>query len=305
MSLPFRLVDVFTPLPFAGNQLCVVPVPAGLDVSTMQMVAREIGFSETTFVTERHHDGYAMRIFTPEAELPFAGHPTLGTAFVMVSEGLVTSPTVQVVAAGEVPVEVDVDANTAVMTQFPAEFGPLFPDRDLIARAIGLEVDDLEPDLPIQTVSTGLPPTIVPLRDADTLRRARRHDRLVAEAVAASGGEELYLFALADGRVMARMFDAGFGIGEDPATGSAAGPLGAYLAEHGIAEIPGSILIRQGDQVGRPSELHVDVHREGGTWRVRVGGGVHVVGRGEFHVERDLGGPSPTEAASTEPEAPS
>jgi len=108
MDVPFRIVDVFTERPLAGNQLCVVPEPVELDDATMQALALEIGFSETTFVTEYGADCYAMRIFTPDQELPFAGHPTLGTAFVMVSEGRVTSPVVQVVQAGEIPVEVDV-----------------------------------------------------------------------------------------------------------------------------------------------------------------------------------------------------
>ena len=284
VEVSFRLVDVFTPRPLAGNQLCVVPDPVGLDDATMQALAREIGFSETTFVTRSGDDRYAMRIFTPATELPFAGHPTLGTAFVMVSEGRVSSPAVQVVTAGEIPVEVDVATNTAWMTQLPVEFRQPFDDRRLIARAVGLEEGDLHPNLPVQTVSTGLPPTIVPVRDAATLRRAVPDGKVIADAVAASGGEELYLFALAGDGAVARMFDAEFGSGEDPATGSAAGPLGAYLAEYGLAGMPGSVMIRQGEQVGRPSELHVEARREDGAWRVRVGGGVHLVGRGEFRL---------------------
>ena len=284
VNVPFRLVDVFAPRPLAGNQLCVVPGPTALEDSTMQALAREIGFSETTFVTESGGDRYAMRIFTPASELPFAGHPTLGTAFVLVSEGRVSSPATQVVAAGEIPVEVDLETGTAWMTQLPPAFGPVFEDRELIARAIGLEASDLDPDLPVRTVSTGLPPTIVPLRDAETLRRAVRNAAVVADAVAASGGEDLYLFAVTEEGVTARMFDAELGVGEDPATGSAAGALGAYLAEHDLAGMPGSVLIRQGAQVGRPSELFVEISSEDGVWRVRVGGGVHVVGRGTFEL---------------------
>jgi trans-2,3-dihydro-3-hydroxyanthranilate isomerase len=284
MDVPFRLVDVFTPTPLSGNQLCVVPDPIELDDATMQAIAQEIGFSETTFVTEADGDRYAMRIFTPDAELPFAGHPTLGTAFVMVSEGRITSPATQVVAAGEIPVEVDVPSRFAWMTQLPVAFGREFDDRELIARAIGLEEDDLEPGLPVQTVSTGLLWTIVAVRDAERLGRAQRDGRALAEAAVRSGDEGLYLFAVTDEGVTARMFDATFGIGEDPATGSAAGPLGAYLAAHGLAGMPGSILVRQGERVGRPSELHVDVVDEDGRWRVRVGGGAHVVGQGVFHL---------------------
>ena len=183
MDVPFRLVDVFTPRPLAGNQLCVVPEPVDLDHDRMLALAQEIGFSETTFVTASEADRYAMRIFTPGMELPFAGHPTLGTAFVMVSEGRVTSPATQVVAAGEIPVEVDVAVGTAWMTQLPASFGRVFEDRDLIATAIGLEVEDLAAELPVQPVSTGLPPTIVPIRDVETLRRAARNDRAIGRAI--------------------------------------------------------------------------------------------------------------------------
>lgn len=284
VPIPFRIVDVFTPRPLAGNQLCVIPEPVELDAEGMQAIALEIGFSETTFVTKSGGDRYAMRIFTPGSELPFAGHPTLGTAFVMVSEGRVTSPATQVVAAGEIPVEVDLATGFAWMTQLPAEFGPAVEDRELIAGAIGLAVDDLDADLPIGTVSTGLRITIVPVRDAERVRRVVRDETLTREAVTRSNADCLYLFAVTDEGVTARMFDAEMGIGEDPATGGAAGPLGAYLAEHGLAGAPGPVTIRQGEQVGRPSELHVEVAREGDAWRVRVGGGVHVVGRGEFDV---------------------
>jgi trans-2,3-dihydro-3-hydroxyanthranilate isomerase len=284
VRVPFRLVDVFTPRPLGGNQLCVVPEPGELDDAEMQAIAKEIGFSETTFVTEAAGARYVMRIFTPGQELPFAGHPTLGTAFVLVGEGRVSTPATQVIAAGEIPVEVDVEANTAWMTQLPAEFGPIFPDRDLIARAIGLSTADLDPGRPVQTVSTGLPTTIVPVRDLETIRRATRNERLVGEAVAASGGRDLYLFAPRAEGVTARMFDSEFGIGEDPATGSAAGPLGAYLAEYGDLGKTRSVTIHQGEQVGRPSELNVEVDREGDAWRVRVGGGVHIVGRGAFEL---------------------
>jgi trans-2,3-dihydro-3-hydroxyanthranilate isomerase len=284
VNVPFRLVDVFTPRPLAGNQLCVVPEPSQLDEAEMQAIAKEIGFSETTFVTEAARDRYAMRIFTPGQELPFAGHPTLGTAFVLVSEGRVSTPATQVIVAGEIPVEVDVASGTAWMTQLPAEFGPIFPDRDLIARAIGLTTADLDPDRPVQRVSTGLPTAIVPVRDLDILRRATRNEHLVGEAVRASGGQDLYLFAPTAEGVTARMFDSEFGIGEDPATGSAAGPLGAYLAEYGDLGTTRPVSIRQGEQVGRPSELHVEARRENGAWRVRVGGGVHIVGRGAFEL---------------------
>ena len=285
MRIPFRLVDVFTERPLAGNQLCVVAEPfAGLEPPTMQAVASEIGFSETTFVTSFGGDRYAMRIFTPDQELPFAGHPTLGTAFVMVSEGRVSSPATQTVPIGEIPVEVDVERGFARMRQLRAEFGSEFADRGLLAEAVGLSVDELHPGLPAQVVSTGLPPLIVPIRDPDALRRAVRRPEVVRRVIERSGGEELYLFAIGDdGGVTSRFFDAG-AIGEDPATGSAAGPLGAYLAKRGLAGMPGEVLVRQGEQVGRPSELHVEAEPDGESFRIHVSGGVRVIGRGEFNL---------------------
>ena len=183
------------------------------------------------------------------------------------------------------PVEVDLDRGFAWMTQPPPSVGPEFDDRSLVAQASGLEPDDLDPDLPMQVISTGLAPLLVPVRDEAALRRAERHEPVVRRATEASGGECLYLFAIrGDGDVMARMFDASFGVGEDPATGSAAGPLGVYLASRGLAGMPGDAVVAQGELVGRPSFLHLDVRPDGGSWTVRVGGGVRIVGEGVFRV---------------------
>lgn len=285
MRVAFRLVDVFTDRPFAGNQLCVIPDPQTLDADAMQVLAREIGFSETTFVTEAAAGRYAMRIFTPDEELPFAGHPTLGTAFVLAQEGRIESNAVQRTHAGEVPVEVDLARSSARMRQLPPTFGPAFEDREVLAAAASLSVDELDPELPARVVATGLGSLMVPVRDPAALRRAERDARGVRAATEASGGEALYLFAVeGPGRVTARMFDPGVGIGEDPATGSAAGPLGAYLAEHGLAGMPGGVVIRQGEQVGRPSELRVDVARDGASWVIHVEGGVRIVGDGGFEL---------------------
>lgn len=289
-EVPFRLVDVFCERPLQGNQLCVVPDAAGLDAATMQALAREIGFSETTFVTEAGGDRFAMRIFTPAQELPFAGHPTLGTAFVLAREGRIRTPALQVVAAGEFRVDVDLAAGRARMRQLPPVFGPRLEDRALAARAAGLAPEDLREDLPLEVVSTGLPHLIAPVRDAWALRRATRVGELVAEVCAAVGASSMYLFAETAGAVLARMFDPELGIGEDPATGSAAGPLGAYLARYGLIGVPGSVRIRQGEQVGRPSLLEVEVAAEASGYRVEVGGGVVVVGEGVFRL--DAGVPS-------------
>jgi trans-2,3-dihydro-3-hydroxyanthranilate isomerase len=286
VEVSFRLVDVFAEVPFAGNQLCVVPdPPAGLDAETMAMLAQEIGFSETTFVTEIRDGGYDVRIFTPDAELPFAGHPTLGTAFTLAAEDRVGPHAVQTSAAGDVPVDVDLAAGTAWMQQLPPVFGDPFDDRAAVARAAALELGDLVEGLPIVAGSTGLAHLMVPLRQEDALRRARRDDAGCGIVCAATGTESLYLFAVrGDGDVMARMFDRGANIGEDPATGSAAGPLGAYLALHGLAGMPGTVVIAQGEMVRRPSFLHVEAQPQGESFSVRVGGGVRIVGEGSFRV---------------------
>jgi trans-2,3-dihydro-3-hydroxyanthranilate isomerase len=286
MDIGFRLVDVFTEVPFAGNQLCVVPeTPQGLDPAAMQTLAREIGFSETTFVSSADAAGYRMRIFTPDEELRFAGHPTLGTAFTLATEGRVGSDVVQTTSAGRVRVRVDLSKGSAVMHQLPPVFGAVFADRDLAAAAAGLGATDLAEGLPIQPVDTGLASLMVPVKDESTLRRTERDARACADLAEASGARTLYFFAVrGDGDVMARMFDPGIGIGEDPATGSAVGPLGAYLASNGLAGAAEGvrITVAQGEMVNRPSFLHVDVERDGDGWSVRVGGGVRIVGQGTF-----------------------
>ena len=286
MEVAFRIVDVFTEVPFAGNQVCVVPEPPdGLDSVTMSVLANEIGFSETTFVTAVRPNGYDVRIFTPDSELPFAGHPTLGTAFTLASEGRVTPDVTQTSAAGDVPVDVDVTAGFAWMRQLPPTLGEPFDDREAVARAAGLEPEDLVDGLPIVAASTGLAHLMVPVVDEPAVRRAVRNDGRCSAVCAATETESLYLFTVrGDGDVMARMFDRLATIGEDPATGSAAGPLGVYLATHGLAAMPGRVVVAQGEMVGRPSFLHVDVQDDAGPFVARVGGGVRIVGEGSFRV---------------------
>ena len=283
MEIGFRLLDVFCDRPFAGNQLCVVPdVPSDLDADGMQTLAREIAFSETTFVTEADGARYTMRIFTPDQELPFAGHPTLGTAYLLASEGRVRSPAIQTTSVGEVPVEIDLEEGSGRMRQRPPVFGDEFHDGEAIARAAGLRPEDLHPELPAQVVSTGLAPLLAPVRDLDALRDAERDARATREVCERAGGECLYLFAETPDGITARMFDPGAGIGEDPATGSAAGALGAYLAQRSVAGMPGRVTVAQGEQVGRPSFLHLEAEPHGDTFVVHVGGGVRIVGEGRF-----------------------
>jgi trans-2,3-dihydro-3-hydroxyanthranilate isomerase len=283
MRIEFRLVDVFTEQPLAGNQLCVVPEPpAELTDDLMQAIAREIGFSETTFVSEASGDRYAMRIFTPGSEMPFAGHPSVGTAFVLISEGRIRSPAVQSVTAGEFRVEADPAAGTGWMEQRPPSFGEAPTDLVTLAEVVGLVPPDLHPDLAPQVVSTGLPHLVVPLRNEDALGRAWPDPSRLESLLESLGADGVYLaFLPGDGTARTRMFAPGVGVMEDPATGSAAGPLGAYLIEHGAMD-PGRLRIAQGVEMGRPSMLLVDVGRDEDGLSVWVGGGVAIVGAGHF-----------------------
>jgi trans-2,3-dihydro-3-hydroxyanthranilate isomerase len=282
VRIPFRIVDVFTDRPLAGNQLCVIPDPVDLRDDQMQAIAAEIGFSETTFVTHTEERRYSMRIFTPGLELPFAGHPSLGTAFVLISEGRVQSPVTQSVRARDVEIEVDVGSSFARMAQLPPRFGPYLDDPERVANAAGLRAGDLHPDLRPRQVWTGLNQLIVPLRDVETVVRARANVELLAPLLAEAESDTYYLFAVSgDRRAKARMFASDVGIVEDPATGSAAGPLGAYLVEQGVMQ-PGLITISQGAEIGRPSTLFVDVESGPDGWTVHVGGGVVKVAEGAF-----------------------
>jgi trans-2,3-dihydro-3-hydroxyanthranilate isomerase len=281
MRFRFRLVDVFTDRPLAGNQLCVIPEPpSSISDQVMQAVAREIGFSETTFVGQAGGDRYSVRIFTPGTEIPFAGHPTLGTAYVLVEEGRVRSPVTQVLVAGEVPVSVNLDDGLARMEQFPPEFGDVVKDSSAIAEAVSLDQVDLAEEMPAQFVSTGFPFLLVPLRTREAVTRARPFVPALSRILEGSGSDAVYAFHLDGGLARARMFSPQLGLLEDAATGSAAGPLGAYLASHG--RVAGRLTVFQGVEMGRPSTLLVDVEPAGDGWRVFVGGSVVPVGEGWF-----------------------
>lgn len=171
------------------------------------------------------------------------------------------------------------------MQQLPPTFGAAFADRAAVARAAGLAEADLIEDLPIVPVGTGIAHLMVPVRNEAVLRRAARQGSGCAAVCEAADAESLYLFAVrSDGDVMARMFDRGDAIGEDPATGSAAGPLGAYLCTQGLAGMPGAVTVAQGEMVSRPSFLNVEAEQQDERWTIMVGGGVRIVGEGSFEI---------------------
>ena len=174
MKIPFLIVDVFTDRPLAGNQLCVVPDSTGMSDELMQAIARRSTSRRARSSPRPPGDRYAMRIFTPGGELPFAGHPSLGTMFVLVSQGRVTSPATQVVEAGEFTIEADPSQNFARMRQHPPDFAEPFDDRELLARAAGIAVEDLHPTLVAQPVSTGIHHLMVPAASREVVANARQ-----------------------------------------------------------------------------------------------------------------------------------
>src|SRR5215208_520501 len=251
-------LDVFAERPLAGNPLAVVDDADGVSDEAMLSLAREVRLSETTFVQSADVDGadYRNRIFTVETEIPFAGHPSLGTAVAVARwRGLEKASFVQVTRAGLQPIEVGSDAGRwrAEMVQNEAEFGTEL-DAGAAMGAVGLGAAEAHPDHPPQVVSTGLPAAIVPVADAGSLGRAAPNFDSIDAALDGAqprAGEtpNFYLvwFDAEAGQARARMFSRATPGGEDPATGSAAGPLGAYLAERAGCK---RLVISQGEEMG-------------------------------------------------------
>lgn len=290
MKLDFVQVDVFTDRIFGGNPLAVFPDGEGLGEGDMQAIAREMNLSETTFCLPPTRSDCAarVRIFTPARELPFAGHPTLGTAWVLAHRQRLPGGTTRLSleeGVGPVPVELEGDPTSPSfvwMTHGEVRFGSEIEARAPVARALGLDESDLLRGAPIQTASTGLPFLYVCLRHREAVDRAVLDVPALLAAV--HGGEDagVFVFAPEGGpgarRVYSRMFAPHrSGIPEDPATGSASGPLGAYLVRHGLVEADGVVRIvsEQGTKMGRQSFVHIALRAERGRAReIRVGGGV-------------------------------
>jgi len=265
-------LDVFTNKAYAGNPLAVITDGDGLSSSQMQAIAREMNLSETVFVQKPTNNRALarLRIFTTTCELPLAGHPVIGTWFLLASLGVVPASSegsvhvLQQTGAGILPVELTFrDGHPALvtMTQKPARFAPAKINRTKLAEALGLKLSDLDPQLPVEFVSTGIFNLMVPLKDRPTLGRIHINMRHLAELIA-SGGVMAYCFALnGKGRAFARGM-LPWGIIEDPATGSAAGSLGAYLVTHEFIEAGQTLVITQGVEMGRPSEIRVQVNAD-------------------------------------------
>ena len=297
--LHYHRVDVFTDRAFGGNPLAVFTNGRGLSTETMQAIAKEFNLSETTFVIpadEPAHD-WRVRIFTPGAELPMAGHPTVGTSFVLAREHLIPrdereSTIILEEGVGPVPVRIEFEGGEpsfAEMRQPLPTFGPRLDDRAAVAAMLSLEESDVEADLPVEVVSCGVPFLYVPLRSLDAAHRARPRVDLIDRVAEEHGIQpEVFVFTREveheGSTVHSRMFAPSLGITEDPATGAASGPLGCYLVTYGVLP-EGDILSEQGVEMGRPSFVHIRIEREGEQiTAVRVGGRCHFAGEGFIEV---------------------
>jgi len=281
--------DVFSAKPLEGNSLAVFFDARGLSDAEMQSIAKEMNLSETTFIcprdaaTERER-GVRVRIFTVQEELPFAGHPTLGTAFVLRAESG-TKEIALDLNVGNVPVrfeETPSQPTFGEMTQVDPVIGTQH-DREAVAQATGLRVEDFDSALPIETVSTGVAFTVAPLKSLAVIQKLRVDSNRAAEYLEKTGGKFLYFVARETidpaARLHARML---FYNGEDPATGSAAGCAAAWMVAHGVAQPDERVLIEQGVEMRRPSRIFVRAsRRDNRIVNVRVGGNAIEVMRGE------------------------
>ncbi len=286
---PFVQLDVFTAVPLEGNPLAVFPDGRGLTDKEMQALAREMNLSETTFIIPRdaateQQRGVQVRIFTPEEELPFAGHPTLGTAYFLHRQTNQSEVRLDL-KAGTIPVSFREDSEGRTfgeMRQNDPRFGSTH-SAEAIAGLAGLDPSDMDPSLPIQTVSTGLIFAIAPVRSLKALQKIRLNLPRAEDYLAKTDAKFIFFISRETSdpaaRVQARMI---FYNGEDPATGSAAGCAAAWMVRYGVARPDQQVRIDQGLEIGRRSLIHVRAGRDGDrVVNVRVGGNVVEILRGE------------------------
>jgi trans-2,3-dihydro-3-hydroxyanthranilate isomerase len=284
-------LDVFTTKRFAGNPLAVVTDGDGLSTAKMQAIAREMNLSETVFIQKPTNNRALarLRIFTTTRELPLAGHPVIGTWFLLAELGVVPASEgsvriLQQTGAGILPVEFTFHNGRVVrvtMTQKPASFKRARFTRAALAETLGLKPSDLAASLPLEFVSTGISNLMVPVSRRGVLPRIHMNMRALAHLIS-TGGTMAYCFATAGrGRVFARGM-VPWGIIEDPATGSAGGSLGAYLVQHGQLRASEGLTITQGVEMGRPSEIQVEIAAERGRLTPKVSGSAVRVFEGEI-----------------------
>jgi trans-2,3-dihydro-3-hydroxyanthranilate isomerase len=295
MELDYFVVDVFTETALAGNPLAVVMNTARLTAEQMQAIAREFNLSETTFVERRAADveqreGVRVRIFTAQEELSFAGHPTLGTASVLrlnAPEVAHNDTVTLALNAGAVPVRFAADGQSSEiqfgeMTQLDPEFGEEL-DAGEVAQLCGLNADDLDPALPPRVVSTGTAFAIVALKSHVSLARLKVNQQEATVWLRSSGARWFYVLGPTGEETAAWRARMQFNGGEDPATGSAAGCAISYLVKRGAVASDKRVHLRQGVEMGRPSELYLSAHlRSAKVSEVRVGGSTVPVAKGRL-----------------------
>ena len=284
--MKFYIVDVFAEQKYQGNQLAVFLPDSDVPTEEMQKIAREINYSETTFIVSGkcENGGYKVRYFTPDVEIPFAGHPTLGTAFIirqMLEEGK-SDKIVLNLPVGPIPVTFNADVLT--MEQNAPEFGLIMDKPGIVADILKIGAEDIDGKTPIQVVSTGLPSLIVPLKSLDAIERCAvdhfRYQQFIDNVEKCN----LLVFAPeSEGVVRVRVFVDDPGFVEDPATGSANGNLAGYMLKYncfGSSKIKYNV--NQGAQIGRPSLLRVDAEKSEETYMIKVGGKVFLIAEGNW-----------------------
>ncbi|HEX2394315.1 MAG TPA: PhzF family phenazine biosynthesis protein [Bacteroidales bacterium] len=286
--MTFYLLDVFGNSRYTGNQLAVFSNVGDLSSQEMQQIAREINFSETTFITDINpqNEGYPVRIFTPGSEVEFAGHPTLGTAYII--KKYIDKRNRDIIRldlkAGQIPVNFIRDL--LWMRQNQPSFGNELPIKT-IAELLNLSISDINDKFPVTDVSTGLPFTIVPLRSMKALKKARINHSLYPAYIDKAWAKGILVFCPegynSQQDLASRVFVDYFGIPEDPATGSATGCLAAYIVKYGIfGQVRQKITVGQGYEIGRPSELMIDAELRNSEYEINVGGKVFETGKGEW-----------------------
>lgn len=285
----YRTCDVFTDHPFGGNPLAVLTDARGLDGASMQAIAREFNYSETAFVeppADPRHTA-RVRIFTPETELPFAGHPTVGTAFVLASIGATPGASEVVFEEGIGPVRVRIERSGGRITACtltaprPPASGAALPPRSRLAAMLGLATADLLAGAAVW--SCGVPFSVIPVASPDKLAAIRFDQAKWTRLLREHEGRDVYPVAQVDARTWrVRMFAPALGVSEDPATGSAAAALAGWLASQpGTPDGVHAWRILQGEEIGRPSVLRLEADVQAGAARtVRVGGGCVMVCEG-------------------------
>ena len=290
----YHLLDVFTNKKFGGNQLAIFEDATEIPPEMFQNIARELNLSETVFLFPINKAGqYPMRIFTPIKELPTAGHPSIGTAYFLAQkfpkEG---GERVLTLAQTIGPIEVKIKMSKkgilmATMYQIPPYFGTIFENRNDIAQLFNLSESDLM-DYPVQEVSCGVPYIIVPVKSVENIQKLTFNTQIWEQLKTILKDHSVYVFTpqglLPDGDLHGRMFAPEIGITEDPATGSANGPLACYLYKYGIKK--GPLISEQGFEINRPSLIHIEIESENEAIKnVKVGGQAVFVGQGQFIID--------------------